>query len=181
AAELRRMASGRAQVVAVTVNAPDDELAEIVHVARPDMLQLHGSEPPAHVRAIKRRFGLPVIKAIPIRDAHDLDQIARYAGVADRLLFDAKAPKNAAVPGGRGVTFDWELLAEIDPPADYILSGGLNAGNIARALSLARPGGIDISSGVETAPGEKSPQRIAEFFAALRAIPGIETPEPAEG
>lgn len=181
AAELRRMARGKAIAVAVTVNADEKVLDEIVRVVEPDMLQLHGSETPEQVRAIRRRYGLPVMKAIPIRDAHDLDQIARYSGVADRLLFDAKAPKSAAVPGGRGVTFDWTLLSEIEPPADYVLSGGLNAVNVARALSLARPGGIDISSGVETAPGEKSPQRIADFFDALRALPGVEIRERVEG
>lgn len=175
ASELRAMARDRAQVVAVTVNAEDATLAEIVRVVKPDMLQLHGSETTAHVRGLKRKFGLPVMKALAIRDAHDLDQVERYMNVADRLLFDAKAPKNAAVPGGRGVSFDWTLLSEIDPSIDYVLSGGLNALNIARALSIARPGGIDVSSGVETAPGEKSPQLIADFFEALRSVPGIET------
>ena len=175
ASELRAMARDRAQVVAVTVNAEDATLAEIVRVVKPDMLQLHGSETTAHIRGLKRKFGLPVMKALAIRDAHDLDQVERYMNVADRLLFDAKPPKNAAVPGGRGVSFDWTLLSEIDPLIDYVLSGGLNALNIARALSIARPGGIDVSSGVETAPGEKSPQLIADFFEALRAVPGIET------
>src|SRR5690606_35548905 len=112
---------------------------------------------PLRVDEVKRRYGLPVMKALPISDALDLAAIAEFAGVADRLLFDAKPPRDAAYPGGRGVSFDWNLLADLDPTIDYMLSGGLHAGNISQALSILSPGGIDISSGVEDSPGEKSP------------------------
>ncbi len=177
AAELRRAAGGRAKAVAVTVDAGDDMLDRIVATVQPDMLQLHGHESPARVRQLRERYGLPVIKALPIRDRADLAPVRDYLGIADRLLFDARAPAGAALPGGRGEAFDWSLLAGLDPDIDYMLSGGLHAGNIARALAIASPTGIDVSSGVEDAPGEKSPQRIREFFAALAAVAG----EPAEG
>lgn len=169
ASQLRKLARGRAKAVAVTVDAPDSVLDEIVQLVRPDALQLHGSELPDRVAAVRARFALPVIKALPIRDRADLAAIPLYKNVADRLLFDAKPPNNAEVPGGRGESFDWNLLADLDPDIDYMLSGGLHAGNIARALSILSPRGIDVSSGVESAPGIKSPRRISEFFAALAA------------
>lgn len=170
AAELRRAAIGRAKAVVVTVDADDARLDEIVETVRPDMLQLHGSETPERVLEVKRRYGLPAMKAIAIREPSDLATVAGFLPVADRLLFDAKAPAGAAVPGGRGVSFDWTLLANLDPGIDYMLSGGLNADNVAAALAIARPKGIDVSSGVESAPGVKRPELIAEFFAALAAV-----------
>ena len=121
----------------------------------PDMLQLHGSETPERVLAVKARYGLPVMKALSIRDAADLATIEPYQGIADRFLFDAKPPRGAELPGGNGVPFDWRVLAALDPGIDYMLSGGLNAGNIGEALRLVNPAGIDISSGVESAPGVK--------------------------
>ncbi len=172
AAELRRIASGRAKVVAVVVDPSDSLLDGIMRKVQPDMLQLHGSETPGRVEEIRKRHAIPVMKALPVRDRADLDAVDDYLGIADRLLFDAKAPKGAALPGGRGEAFDWNLLGDLDPGMDYMLSGGLHAGNIAAALSIATPGGIDISSGVESAPGEKSLQRISEFFAALAAATG---------
>ena len=119
------------------------------------MLQLHGKETPERVAEVKARYGLPVMKAFSIRDAADLEAIAPYLGIADRFLFDAKPPKGSELPGGNGVSFDWRLLARLDPKLDYMLSGGLNADNIGEALGLANPPGIDISSGVESAPGVK--------------------------
>jgi phosphoribosylanthranilate isomerase len=183
AAELRRAARGRARAVAVTVDAGDPVLDAIVETVAPDMLQLHGDETPERVREVRQRYGLPVMKALSIREAADLEAVGDYLGIADRLLFDAKAPKDAAVPGGRGVAFDWTLLANLDPAIDYMLSGGLNAGNIAAALSVAKPKGVDVSSGVEPTPGDKSPELIAGFFAALRAATDDRPAgmEPAQG
>jgi phosphoribosylanthranilate isomerase len=131
------------------------------------MLQLHGSESPLRVKEIKVRYGLSVMKALPVRETTDLGRVLDYASVADRLLFDAKPPKSAELPGGNGVAFDWRLLAGVDPAIGYMLSGGLNAANIAEALSVARPAGIDISSGVESAPGVKDVRLIEAFFRAV--------------
>ncbi|PYE86369.1 phosphoribosylanthranilate isomerase [Phyllobacterium leguminum] len=169
AGRLRGAARGRANVVAVTVDADDAMLDAIVKTVEPDMLQLHGSETPERVTEIKARYGLPVMKALSIRDATDLDAIPPYIGLADRLLFDAKPPKGAELPGGNGVAFDWSVLAALDGNVDYMLSGGLNAGNIAEALRQTNAPGIDVSSGVEIAPGEKDVRLIEEFFRAVRA------------
>lgn len=169
AGRLRRLASGKAKAVAVTVDAGDATLDGIVEAMAPDMLQLHGSESPARVTEIKARYGLPVMKALSIREKSDLDSVTAYAGVADRLLFDAKPPKGTELPGGNGMAFDWRLLEGIDPAIPYMLSGGLNVANIAEALAVARPSGIDISSGVESAPGVKDVRLIEAFFRAVAA------------
>ncbi|MGN6471208.1 MAG: phosphoribosylanthranilate isomerase, partial [Rhizobiaceae bacterium] len=169
AGRLRRLAAGKAQAVAVTVDADDATLDAIVTVVAPDMLQLHGAESRARVAAVKARYGLPVMKAVPVREKADLDRVADYIGVADRLLFDAKPPKGSVLPGGNGEAFDWRLLAGVDPAIGYMLSGGLNAGNIAEALAVARPSGIDISSGVDSAPGVKHVRLIEVFFRAVAA------------
>ena len=134
------------------------------------MLQLHGRETPERVAAVRARFGLPVMKALPIaerkrsRAASDL-----YAKVADRLIFDARAPQDATRPGGLGKPFDWTLLKGIDPGIPFMLSGGLDAGNVAEALRITRAPGVDVSSGVERAPGEKDPDKIRAFIRAARA------------
>ncbi|PWL19522.1 phosphoribosylanthranilate isomerase [Falsochrobactrum shanghaiense] len=167
AAHLRDAARGRAKVVAVTVDADDAALDEIVARLYPDMLQLHGHETPERVSFVKKRYGLPVMKAFAVREASDLAAIAPYKGIADRFLFDAKPPKGAELPGGNGVAFDWTLLDTLDADVDYMLSGGLNAGNIAEALQKTRAPGIDVSSGVERAPGEKDVHLIEEFFQAI--------------
>jgi phosphoribosylanthranilate isomerase len=169
AARLRQAAAGRAVAVAVTVDAADDELDAIVSHMKPDMLQLHGHETPERVREAKARFGLPVMKAISIRERADLEQIAPYISIADRFLLDAKAPKGSELPGGNGVSFDWTLLSALDPGLDYMLSGGLIAGNVAGALRVTRAPGLDVSSGVESAPGVKDIGLINKFFAAVSA------------
>ncbi|TPK99648.1 phosphoribosylanthranilate isomerase [Mesorhizobium sp. B2-4-12] len=169
AGRLRETARGKALAVAVTVDASDAFLDEIVTAMQPDMLQLHGSETPGRVAELKARHGLPVIKALPLSEAADLGRIGPFIGVADRLLFDAKPPKGSELPGGNGVAFDWRILAGLDAGVDYMLSGGLNAANIGDALRLANPPGIDISSGVESAPGVKDPGLIEQFFRAVRA------------
>ena len=169
AGRLREAARGKAVAVAVTVDATDAFLDEIVSAMQPDMLQLHGSEHPDRVAELKARYGLPVMKALPLSEAADLDRIRPFIGIADRFLFDAKPPKGSELPGGNGVAFDWRILAGLDAGVDYMLSGGLNAANIGDALRLANPPGIDISSGVESAPGVKDPALIEQFFRAARA------------
>jgi phosphoribosylanthranilate isomerase len=168
AGELRKAALGKATAVAVIVDADDAALDRIVAEMKPDMLQLHGRETPSRVTEVKARYGLPVMKAFSVSAAADLEQVGPYIGVADHFLFDAKPPKGSELPGGNGVSFDWRLLAKLDPKVDYLLSGGLNAGNIGEALVLAEPPGIDISSGVESAPGVKDVALIERFFAAVR-------------
>lgn len=162
-------AAGRVQKVALSVDADDALLAASIAALAPDLLQLHGKESPERVRAIKARFGLPVMKAIAVERAADLAAIARYAAVADRLIFDARAPREATRPGGLGKAFDWRLLANLDPGLPFMLSGGLDAGNVAEALRLTRAPGVDVSSGVERAPGLKDPDKIAAFVRAARA------------
>ncbi len=168
AGRLRKAALGRAKAVAVTVDTDDATLDAIVSEMAPDMLQLHGSEPPERVSTLKVRYGLPVMKAFSIREAADLAAIEPYRGVADRFLFDAKPPRGAELPGGNGVPFDWRVLSALDPGIDYMLSGGLNAENIGEALRLVSPAGIDISSGVEKAPGVKDVALIEGFFRAVQ-------------
>lgn len=169
AGRLREAARGKANAVAVTVDADDEFLDEIVARMRPDMLQLHGSETPARVAELKARYGLPVMKVLSVSEAADLGRIKPYIGIADRFMFDAKPPKGSQLPGGNGVAFDWRLLAGLDAGLDYMLSGGLNAANVGDALRLANPPAIDISSGVESAPGVKDPALIEQFFRAVRA------------
>ena len=168
AGDLRLAARGRAEAVAIIVDADNALLDEIVMAMAPDMLQLHGRETPERVAAVRERYSLPVMKALAISEAADLDKATLYADVADRLLFDAKPPKGSELPGGNGVAFDWQLLAALDADIDYMLSGGLNAANIGDALRLANPPGIDISSGVESAPGVKDAGLIESFFRAVR-------------
>jgi phosphoribosylanthranilate isomerase len=159
---------GRAGKVALTVDANDEALLGIVDALRPDMLQLHGKETPNRVVQVRTRFGLPVMKALPIAERADLSPIREYALVADRLLFDARPPKEATRPGGLGRRFDWMLLAGVNPGVPFMLSGGLDAGNVAEALRITRAPGVDVSSGVESAPGVKDPNKIREFVRAAR-------------
>ncbi|BCH21353.1 phosphoribosylanthranilate isomerase [Mesorhizobium sp. L-8-3] len=168
AGRLRQAASDRAKAVAVTVDADDAALDAIVATMAPDMLQLHGKETPERAAAVKARYRLPVMKAFSISTPDDLRKPRAFAGIADRFLFDAKPPAGSELPGGNGVSFDWRLLAGLDAEVDYMLSGGLNAANIGDALRLAKPPGIDISSGVESAPGVKDVGLITEFFRAVR-------------
>jgi phosphoribosylanthranilate isomerase len=159
----------RAGKVALIVDADDQTLDAIVEALKPDLLQLHGSESPERVAAVRARFGLPVMKALPIADRKDLARIDLYKKIADRILFDARAPQDATRPGGLGQPFDWSLLRGIDPGTPFLLSGGLNAGNVAEALRITRAGGVDVSSGVEHAPGEKDPDKIRAFIRSARA------------
>jgi phosphoribosylanthranilate isomerase len=160
--------NGRAGKVALTVDANDEALLGIVDALKPDMLQLHGKETPNRVVQVRTRFGLPVMKALPIAERADLSPIREYALVADRLLFDARPPKEATRPGGLGRRFDWMLLAGVNPGVPFMLSGGLDAGNVAEALRITRAPGVDVSSGVESSPGVKDPNKIREFVRAAR-------------
>lgn len=168
ARDLGTRARGRARKVALTVDADDALFEAIVEGLRPDVLQLHGQETPERVAALKARYGLPVMKAIPVETRADLAVLERYRGIADRFLFDARAPRDATRPGGLGKPFDWHLLDRVDAGADYLLSGGLDSGNIAEALAVTGAPGIDVSSGVERIPGVKDPDRITAFIKAAR-------------
>jgi len=168
ARSLGRRVRGRARKVALTVDGDDTAFAGVVEALRPDLLQLHGLEPPARIAALKKRFGLPVMKAIAVAAKSDLAAIARYAACADLLLFDARAPREATRPGGLGKPFDWRLLENLDPGVPFMLSGGLDAGNVAEALRVTHAPGVDVSSGVERAPGEKDAEKIAAFVRAAR-------------
>ena len=169
ARDLGAMAKGRALKVALTVDADDSDLGNIVEALRPDLLQLHGHESVARVREVKQLFGLPVAKVLPIAEAADLRPVPGYAAVADRILFDAKPPKDATRPGGLGKPFDWNLLADVALDRPWMLSGGLHAGNVAEALRITRAPGVDVSSGVESAPGVKDIAMIEAFILAARA------------
>jgi phosphoribosylanthranilate isomerase len=169
ARELGRQAKGRAAKVALTVDADDAMLANIVETLQPDLLQLHGKETIARLRDIKQKFGLPVMKALPVETAADLAPLAGYAAVADRILFDARAPKEATRPGGLGAVFDWHLLEKLDLQLPFMVSGGLHVGNVAEAVRVTRAGGVDVSSGVERSPGVKDPEMIRAFIRAARS------------
>ena len=169
ARELGRDANGRALKVALTVDADDATFANIVETLHPDLLQLHGRETVARIRDLKQRFGLPVMKAIPIETAADLASLAGYAEVCDRILFDARAPKDATRPGGLGAAFDWHLLQDLQLDRPFMVSGGLSADNVAEAVRITRAGGVDVSSGVERTPGIKDCDMIRDFIRAARA------------
>jgi phosphoribosylanthranilate isomerase len=156
--------------VGLFVDAADDTLAAALAGAPLDLLQFHGHESPERVAEVKRRFGKPVMKAIPVAAETDLDAAQRYFGVADRLLFDAKPPKDAALPGGNGLIFDWELLGRRRWPLPWMLSGGLTAENLGDAVRITHAGVVDVSSGVERAPGIKDAEKIAAFLGRARAL-----------
>ena len=169
AEDLGRQVKGRAQKVAVSVDADDALLENIIEVLQPDLLQLHGKESVARVRDIKARFRLPVMKVISVETKADLAGLAGYAAVVDRILFDTRAPKGATRPGGLGATFDWRLLEALDLKIPYMVSGGLDVANVAEAMRVTGTGGVDVSSGVESAPGVKDPDKIRAFIRAARA------------
>lgn len=159
--------------VALVVDADDATLDQIVSTVALDMLQLHGHETPARVATLRQRYGLPVIKVIGVRDARDLDQIDAFSAVADQLLIDSKPPKDAPLPGGNGLAFDWRLLAARKYwTRPWMLAGGLDATNVARAVQLTGARQVDVASGVESAPGVKDATMIADFVRAAQAAPG---------
>lgn len=151
--------------VALTVNA-DDALIDDIAALPIDMFQLHGSESPTRVAEVKARTGLPVMKAIGVADASDLERIADYEGVADQILVDAKPPKGGEVPGGNGLAFDWRLIEGRDWAGPWMLAGGLDPSNVSAAVRLTGAAQIDVSSGVESTPGIKDIERIRAFMKA---------------
>lgn len=155
--------------VALTVNATDAELDAILAEVPIDMLQLHGRETPERVTEVKARYGLPVMKAVGVADADDLPALNEYARVADQLLVDAKPPKTADLPGGNGLSFDWSLIAGRRWAVPWMLAGGLNPENVALAMQMTGARQVDVSSGVESAPGVKDSARIAAFCKAAAA------------
>lgn len=169
AGALAAHARGRVDVVAVTVDADDELLGAISGALRPDWIQLHGSETPARVAAARRFAAKGVIKAVGVARVGDLAGLDAYVA-ADAFLFDAKAPADAGLPGGNGVAFDWRILNGRTFPRPWLLSGGLDASNLAEAVRESGAAAVDVSSGVERAPGVKDPLRIAEFLAAAKAL-----------
>jgi phosphoribosylanthranilate isomerase len=156
--------------VGLFVDAEDATLEAALAGAPLDLLQFHGQESPERVLWAKRRFGKPVMKAIPVASAADLDRATLYYGAADLLLFDAKPPKDATVPGGNGLVFDWELLGGRRWPVPWMLSGGLTPDNLGEAVRITHATAVDVSSGVERAPGIKDPDRIGAFLARAREL-----------
>ncbi|WP_210526509.1 phosphoribosylanthranilate isomerase [Rubellimicrobium arenae] len=154
--------------VGLFVDASDEELAAVLDVVPLDMVQLHGAESPERVAEVRARWGLPVMKAVGVGGAEDLARARTYEGVADQLLLDAKAPKGAVLPGGNGVAFDWGLLAGQSWGVPWMLAGGLHPGNVAEALRVSGARQVDVSSGVESAPGVKDPGLVRGFLAAVR-------------
>lgn len=154
--------------VGLFVNPDDTLLDEVLATVPLDMLQLHGAETPERVTEVKARYGLPVMKAIGVREAADLDAVDAYAPVADQLLIDAKAPKGSAIPGGNGLSFDWSLLAGRRMPLPWMLAGGLTPETAAEAVARTGARQLDASTGLESAPGVKDPERMRAFLSALR-------------
>lgn len=154
--------------VALVVDADDALLDSITAVVPLDVLQLHGSETPARVAAIRARYGLPVMKAVGVADESDVASLDAYAQVADQILVDAKPPKNADLPGGNGLSFDWRLIAGRRWPVPWMLAGGLTPENVAEAIALTGAVQVDVSSGVEASPGIKDPARMSAFCEAVR-------------
>ena len=168
AAELAATVPDGVIKVALTVNADDEALAEMLGEVSIDMLQLHGSETPKRVAHIRERFDLPVMKAVGVANASDLPQLVEYSKVADQLLVDAKPPKGGPLPGGNGLTFDWRLIADLEWPTPWMLAGGLTPENVAEAMRLTGATMVDVSSGVESAPGVKDLDKIAAFVRAAK-------------
>jgi len=162
-------ARGRAKIVALTVDADDDALKRIVDALSPDVLQLHGGESPARVKRIGELCARPTMKAIGVAARDDFAAAKPYEDVADMLLIDAKPPKDAALPGGNGLPFDWGLARNFAPRRPWLLSGGLDPDTVAAAIALTGARGVDVSSGVERAPGVKDEAKIRTFVAAARS------------
>ena len=156
------------KIVALTVDPDDAEVARIVEVLKPDFIQLHGKETPQRTAAIAAATGLPVIKAVGVRDAEDVAAARVYESAAAHLLFDAKPPKDADRPGGHGTAFDWTLLDGLKFDRPWFLAGGLDPWNVGEAIRLSRAPVADVSSGVERGPGVKDPDLIAAFLSAVR-------------
>lgn len=170
AAALADMARGRVSVVVLLVDPGDDRISDVMHRVGPDLIQLHGDESPERVAAIRSTFSIRVIKAVGVRTEADVKAALAYAqpGIADLLLFDAKPPNGADMPGGHGIPFDWTILSAVPVDMPYMLAGGLTPGNVRDAILKTGAPAVDVSSGVETGPGEKSPELIERFLLAVK-------------
>jgi len=168
AAALAERMRGRVRLVAVMSDPTDESIGAVVGLVKPDLIQLHGAETAARVGAIRSRFGVPMMKVVSVATADDLAGIAAHDDAADMLMFDAKAPAGATREGGHGAAFDWQILRARKFQKPWLLAGGLNAENVARAIHACEAPGVDVSSGVEIAPGKKSPELIAAFVSAAR-------------
>jgi phosphoribosylanthranilate isomerase len=169
AATLFGRARGRAKVVGVTVDADDALLTEIALILKPDLIQLHGSETPARAERARTLTGAGIIKALPIRVHEDFAEAEAWEPFADHLMFDARPPEGADRPGGVGARFDWTLLADRAFRRPWFVAGGLTPDNVAEAVRISGAPMVDVSSGVETAPGVKDPALIAAFLKAARS------------
>ena len=169
-AALAARARGRVEIVALTVDAGDELIDAIAAEVRPDAIQFHGSEGPERLMEVRRRHGVATTKSIAVAEHTDLDRVAVYRNAADRLLLDGKPPPDATRPGGNAARFDWRLLAGFDPGLPWMLSGGLTVENVAEAVSATGAPAVDVSSGVERAPGLKDPARIRAFIATVRRL-----------
>ncbi|MEO1306511.1 MAG: phosphoribosylanthranilate isomerase [Pseudomonadota bacterium] len=156
--------------VGLTVNADDATLDSLTQAVPLDILQLHGGESPERVEEVKRRYGLPVIKAVGVRDETDLPALEAYGAVADQLLVDAKPPRGSTLEGGNGVTFDWRLIAGRRWPVPWLLAGGLTPDNVADAIARTGAVQVDVSSGVESAPGQKDSDLVRRFCEAAQTV-----------
>ena len=170
AAALAAKARGRARIVALTVDPDDALLDAIVAAAAPDLIQLHGDETPERVAEIRGRWGRRIIKAVPVETAGDAQEARRYQAVADLVLFDARAPATSTRPGGNGAPFDWRSLLGLEDGLPFVLSGGLTPDNVADAIRLTGAAVVDVSSGVESRPGEKDPDLIRRFLRAAKGV-----------
>jgi phosphoribosylanthranilate isomerase len=170
ATALAAKARGRAKIVALLVNAEDVLIDAVMKAVGPDMLQLHGDESPDRAVAIRRRIDLPVIKAIKVATAADARLALNYRAMVDYILFDAQPPDGASRPGGHGATFDWGVLSGVKEHVPFILSGGLTPDNVAEAIRATRAPIVDVSSGVESSPGEKDPALIQRFLQAAKGV-----------
>lgn len=173
AAMLAMLARGRSAIVALAVDPTDATLSELLSTLSPDLWQFHGQEAYERIRDVRAIYGLPVMKAVGVAEASDLPRVSAYARVSDRILLDAKPPKDAAYPGGHGKVFDWGILAGLPRDLPFMLSGGLTPENVGAAIRVIRGmglnlSGVDVSSGVESAPGVKDLGKIRAFIAAAR-------------
>lgn len=164
--------AGRARKVALTVDADDATLAAVIEALSPDVLQLHGDETPERVAYVRTRFGLPVMRALGLAERHDIERVALFDGLADHLLFDARAPRGGDRPGGNGEAFDWTLLRGLRTRRPWLLAGGLHCDNVREAIRETGARGVDVSSGVEARPGVKDVEKIARFIALARGASG---------
>lgn len=168
ASDLAAFANGNIKTVAVTVNATHEFLDQLVLQMHPDFLQLHGNESADEVLHIQDKYDLPVIKSLSVKGQDDLKKLESYNSKTTKFLLDAKAPKNSDLPGGNGVPFDWNILHNLDQDINYMLSGGLHNANILDALKISKAKSVDVSSGVEAAPGVKDIAKIKTFIKTIR-------------